>query len=236
LRCAKETQAKFFPAFLCADFPFDFGCGGRGAKALPFTFAFQLFAPSQTSTGKLDETSRRSIPRAIPWALWANFSSSPPWMPLLLGSPQRLGPKRLEKERTAANRWGFLARYRRAEGRRQATGDRDPQSAATLLYKRRGGLGSYKAPHFNGGCMDSPTSAEGGHVTTTMRYDRCMPREATPAKPGKPKVRSRNGLAMLTSKAWRASLAHTDPGPSPPSGRRGGPPRTQAPGEGSRPR
>jgi hypothetical protein len=76
-------------------------------------------------------------------------------------------------------------------------------------------LGSYKAPHFNGGCMDSPTSAEGGHVTTTMRYDRCMPREATPEKPGKPKARSRNGLAMLTSKAWRASLAHTDPGPSP---------------------
>jgi hypothetical protein len=35
LRCVKETQAKFFPAFLCADFPFDFGCGGRGAKALP---------------------------------------------------------------------------------------------------------------------------------------------------------------------------------------------------------
>jgi hypothetical protein len=47
------------------------------------------------------------------------------------------------------------------------------------------------------------------------RYDRCMPREATSAKAGKLKAGSRNGLAMPVPKAWRTSLAHTGPGPSP---------------------
>jgi hypothetical protein len=63
--------------------------------------------------------------------------------------------------------------------------------------------------------MDFSTSAKGGYATMAVRYDKCMPREATSAKAGRPKAGSGNGLAMPIPKPWRASLAYRGPGPSP---------------------
>ncbi len=63
--------------------------------------------------------------------------------------------------------------------------------------------------------MDSPTSAEGGHVNSRMRYNGCVPREATFTKAGRLKAGSRDGLAMPVPKAWKASRASSGPGRAP---------------------
>jgi hypothetical protein len=49
--------------------------------------------------------------------------------------------------------------------------------------------------------MDSPTSAEGGHVTSEYAIiNRCVAREATLMWVGKMKARLRNNLAVPASK------------------------------------
>jgi hypothetical protein len=85
-------------------------------------------------------------------------------------------------------------------------------------YKKEGVWGSYKAPHFNGGYMDTsrPSKVDTPHRNALygMRHNGRMPREVSSTKAGRLKAGSRNGLAMPVPKAWKASLAHTGPAPS----------------------